>query len=284
MHKKSNKEKWNKVFFISVTEDQTHRKIRSIKASKVGLIATVSTAVVIVLMLAYALLALTPLRTTIPGYPSAAFRKAAVENAIKIDSLQNAMERWKLYSSNLSKVLSGKMEVDRESVAKGQISEYLSNKSKEELLQKDSLLREKVQKEEQFGVTANKERDLPVTGIHFFTPISGVISNGFDLAVHPFVDITAPVGTIICSALAGTVVSSGWEADGGYTVIIQHQSDIVSCYKHNQKLLVKAGDKVKAGTAIALLGESGSLEKGNHLHFELWIKGEAVDPTQYISF
>ncbi|MBR1678594.1 MAG: M23 family metallopeptidase [Bacteroidales bacterium] len=58
----------------------------------------------------------------------------------------------------------------------------------------------------------------------------------------------------------------------------------MSFYKHNEKLLHKTGDKVKAGTPVALVGNSGSLTTGDHLHFELWYAGEAVDPAQYISF
>ena len=60
--------------------------------------------------------------------------------------------------------------------------------------------------------------------------------------------------------------------------------DIISVYKHNQKLLKKTGDKVSAGASIALVGNTGSLTTGDHLHFELWYKGDAVDPTEYISF
>jgi murein DD-endopeptidase MepM/ murein hydrolase activator NlpD len=60
----------------------------------------------------------------------------------------------------------------------------------------------------------------------------------------------------------------------------------MSCYKHNQKLLRKGGDKVSAGTPIALVGNTGTdkLHKEDHLHFELWYEGEAVDPTKYCKF
>ena len=60
--------------------------------------------------------------------------------------------------------------------------------------------------------------------------------------------------------------------------------DLLSIYKHNQKLLHKTGDAVKAGTPVAMLASSSSLTKGDHLHFELWYKGTAVDPVRYIKF
>ena len=102
--------------------------------------------------------------------------------------------------------------------------------------------------------------------------------------MHPFIDITAPAGSVVKAVLDGTVISSGWSSDTGHTIQLQHTDDIISIYKHNEKLLKKTGDKVKAGTAIALVGNSGDLSTGTHLHFELWHKGEAIDPLKYIKF
>ena len=97
----------NKVYRLTVTEDGTERSIRSYRFTKLGLILSGITAFVVVVGGLYALIALTPLRTTIPGYPDAHFRREAVENAIKIDSLESAITRWKLWSENLTRVLSG---------------------------------------------------------------------------------------------------------------------------------------------------------------------------------
>jgi murein DD-endopeptidase MepM/ murein hydrolase activator NlpD len=55
-------------------------------------------------------------------------------------------------------------------------------------------------------------------------------------------------------------------------------------YKHNSVLLKPTGESVKAGEAIALIGNSGENTSGPHLHFELWYKGRAIDPTDYINF
>jgi murein DD-endopeptidase MepM/ murein hydrolase activator NlpD len=118
----------------------------------------------------------------------------------------------------------------------------------------------------------------------FFTPLKGVVSQGYDPAIHPYIDITATSGSVVKAVLDGTVIFSGWSDDAGHTIQIQHDGDIVSIYKHNEKLLKKTGDKVSAGTPIALVGNSGEMTTGAHLHFELWHKGETVDPTKHISF
>jgi murein DD-endopeptidase MepM/ murein hydrolase activator NlpD len=133
-----------------------------------------------------------------------------------------------------------------------------------------------VNREEQFGVTDREERMLPIEGLHFFTPLKGVVSEGFESVLHPFVHITAPANSVVMAALEGTVIFNDWNDESGYTMAIQHQGDLVTVYKDNQKLLRKTGDRVSAGTSIALAGD--------HLHFELWYKGEAVDPEKYIVF
>ena len=120
--------------------------------------------------------------------------------------------------------------------------------------------------------------------MHFFTPLKGVVSQGYDPLLHPYIDITAPANSVVMSVLDGTVINAGWSDDSGYTIQIQHSDDIVSIYKHNQKLLKKTGDKVTAGSPVALVGNTGALTTGDHLHFELWYRGEAVDPTKYINF
>jgi murein DD-endopeptidase MepM/ murein hydrolase activator NlpD len=153
-----------------------------------------------------------------------------------------------------------------------------------EIQKNDSLLREKVKEEEQFGISARTRRDLPIEGMHFFCPLKGVISQGYNPVTHPYIDITAPEGSVVKATLDGTVIYAGWSDDTGYTIQIQHEGDIVSIYRHNEKLLKRSGDKVTAGSPIALIGNTGELTTGDHLHFELWHKGEAVDPTRYINF
>lgn len=106
----------NKVYRISVVEDESHKMVRTYRFSRLGFILTVVTVFVVVLGGLYALIALTPLRTTIPGYPDAHFRRVAVENAIKIDSLESALMRWKLYSGNLSRVLAGDTTINIDSL------------------------------------------------------------------------------------------------------------------------------------------------------------------------
>ena len=129
----------------------------------------------------------------------------------------------------------------------------------------------------------NKARG--VSSIHFFTPMKGMISNSYDgLSGHYGVDVVGPKNERISAVLDGTVIFAEWTLNTGYVVQIQHGKDLVSIYKHNQELLKKPGEFVKAGEAIAILGNSGELTSGPHLHFELWHNGKALNPENYIKF
>lgn len=281
---KANKAPKVKNFRISLVNDSTHEQMWVRKFTRTGFIFAIIGGLLLLGVIFYCLLSFTPLRNTIPGYPSAQTKRDAVQNAIKIDSLESIVARWDLYTQNLERVINGQEPVRIDSIILANQQERLSVLDAETLAGKDSLLRQTVQEEEKFSISNNDTRQLPIEGIHFFSPLSGVVSQGYDPLLHPYIDITAPTGSVVLSVLDGTVIFAGWNDETGYTIQIQHSNDIVSIYKHNQRLLKKAGDKVTAGAPIALLGNTGTLSTGDHLHFELWYKGEAVDPTKYISF
>jgi len=281
---KTKKENKVKDFRVSVVDDASHRQIWERKFTRGSFIAAIISTLVILALIAYCLLAFTPLRTTIPGYPNAQTKRDAIQNALKIDSLENIISRWELYSINLGRIVDGEEPYRIDSTILASQEGRLSGLEEEYLAGKDSLLRQTVMQEEQFSISGGEGRRLTIEGMHFFTPLSGVVSQGFDPVLHPYIDITAPAGSVVLSILDGTVIFAGWNDESGYTIQIQHANDIVSIYKHNQKLLKKTGDKVSAGASIALVGNTGSLTTGDHLHFELWYKGDAVDPTKYISF
>ncbi|MDH3652414.1 MAG: M23 family metallopeptidase, partial [Saprospiraceae bacterium] len=125
----------------------------------------------------------------------------------------------------------------------------------------------------------------PVTQLHLVPPVSGSISLGFDPHKnHLGVDINAPVNTAIKSIQDGYIISAGWTLETGNTIGIQHENNMISFYKHNSALLKKTNSFVRAGEAVAIIGNTGTLSTGPHLHFELWLNGKPTDPTRYINF
>ena len=82
----------------------------------------------------------------------------------------------------------------------------------------------------------------------------------------------------------GVVVIGHWTSETGYVIGVQHSNGVFSLYKHNSILFKSVGEYVKSGEVLAVIGNSGELSSGPHLHFELWHKGIAVNPENYISF
>ena len=279
-----NKVKKTRNFRLTLVDDKTHKHLWSAHFTKVGFIVAIISALVMLSAAVFCVVAYTPVRTFIPGYPDAHSKRAAIQNAIRIDSLENVIYRWELYSENLRRVVEGQEPLKIDSLINAAQASRTATADAADLLSKDSLLREVVREEEEFGISARNKRDLPIEGLHFFTPLKGVVSQGYDANIHPYIDITAPAGSVVKATLDGTVIFSGWSEEAGNTIQIQHESDIISIYKHNEKLLKKVGEKVTAGAPIALVGNTGDISTGAHLHFELWHKGETVDPTLFIKF
>jgi murein DD-endopeptidase MepM/ murein hydrolase activator NlpD len=100
--------------------------------------------------------------------------------------------------------------------------------------------------------------------------------------LHTGIDIAARSGTNILAANAGTVISAGWNNGYGYMVMVDHGGGIVTLYAHSSKLLVRKGNVVARGQAIAKVGSTG-MSTGPHLHFEVRVNGIYKNPLDYVS-
>lgn len=279
--------KKNRSYRLMLQDTLSHERLWSLRFNHRTMVAALVSGGILVAVIFFLFVAYTPLRLLIPGYPSASSRRQAVQNALRIDSLETKILQWELYSENLRRIVSGAEPFKLDSVALAGTVVSGGKVDSAFLAYRDSLLRADVSAQEQFGVddeSALRRRNLPIEAQLFYAPVKGVVLEGFDLAVHPWIDVTAPAGSMVMAVLDGTVVYTGWEEESGYVLAIQHTGDILSIYRHNEKLLRKAGDAVKAGAPIGVLAPSLSLTKGDHLHFELWYEGAAVDPVQYIKF
>ena len=113
---------------------------------------------------------------------------------------------------------------------------------------------------------------------------SGVVSSFYDPSKSHFgIDITCREEEPIKSVLDGTVLMSSWTKDSGYVISIIHPNNLISVYKHNSKVFVEPGQIVKTGDVISIIGNTGELSTGPHLHFELWLNGKSINPSEFIS-
>lgn len=233
------------------------------------------------------LIAFTPLREFIPGYADVKTKRLATTSALRVDSLSTALEQNKKYIENLRVILSGGIVDSNDSLLNKAVSSKtntrIGNTSKE-----DSILRAEVEAEERYNLTLQSKENRPnaLRNVLFYAPIKGVVTSTYDPSIrHYGVDIVSShEDAAVKSVLEGSVIQATWTSDEGYVIFVQHRYNIVSVYKHNSVLLKKTGDKIKAGEAIAIVGNSGELTTGPHLHFELWHNGTPINPTDFVVF
>jgi murein DD-endopeptidase MepM/ murein hydrolase activator NlpD len=141
----------------------------------------------------------------------------------------------------------------------------------------------RVEKEDQSSINLNSK--IRNEQFLFFPPLEGFISDSFNLQTNHYgIDLVAKTGAKIKSIGEGTVIVSDWNPQTGYVLGIQHSENFISFYKHCSVLLKNVGDIITTGENIAIIGNSGELSSGPHLHLELWKSGTPLDPSLYISF
>ncbi len=226
------------------------------------------------------LIAYTPLREYIPGYPSSKLKKQVYELSVKLDSSERKLRMWEKYMNSLRMALSGDVKPE-ELAGVGDTSRIVSVDTLDLLpSREDSLLREEVRSKEAFRV-AVKGGNNP----RFIPPARGKLSRRFDKeAGHYGVDIVVPQNTPVKAVAPGRVIFAAWTPDDGNVIILMHPDNYLSVYKHNSRLLKKKGDQVAAGEVISRAGNTGERTTGPHLHFELWHNGHALDPEMYLNF
>ena len=271
---------------FSIFNDASHEEIFFFRSNGGAVILGVTLGIILFLGAIIVSISYTPLKQLIPGYPNAQTRMAIVENAIKVDSLEREVKMLEFQLNNIRLVINGEEPISFADISSAsQLDSAYSASLTVNPSRNDSLLRAQVIQQEQFNIRTENRAIQQLEGLHMFPPVKGIISDGYNPATgHPYIDIAAPANSVVSSILDGAVIMATYVRDTGHTIQIQHDNNLISIYKHCEKLLKKAGDKVSAGTAIALVGNTGDLSYGNHLHFELWHNGVPVDPTLYIKF
>jgi len=268
---------------LIIYNDSTIQTVWSIKLTPIKVLSIGGLGAVLLVLLTTIIIAYTPLRESIPGYPSAKVRHQIILNYMLVDSLENEIQTRDNYMDKIKTLFQGEVPLD-EAPPVDSAMKFMQVKFKNinvDSVFKDKLLEEK----ESLSIPTNPKRSIKIAHIHFYNPIRGVIATKFNTKTrHLAVDVVGNPNSQILSVLDGTVIFAGWTMDTGFSVYVQHENNLVSAYKHNGELLKTVGDKVKAGEVIATMGSSGELNVGPHLHFELWYNGIAIDPQTYIDF
>jgi len=232
----------------------------------------------------FIIISYSPLKEYIPGYDSSHIRKSAIENLFTTDSLIDLYEKNLQYLNSVRNVLIGE-NLDESFFSFNKLEkDSLKNKINGliKVNKADSLLRRVVDQEDKYNF--DKKASLNLKGF-LNSPAKGPISQAFNLSEeHYAVDIVLEEKSPIKSIADGIVILAEWTAQTGHVIIVKHNYGFLSVYKHNSSLNKRQGEFVSSGEVIANSGNTGKYSTGGHLHFELWLEGYPMDPTNFLNF
>ena len=215
----------------------------------------ISSLFVIFFILFYLLIAYTPVRKLIPGYASIEDNVYVMRLNKSLNELEEKLEAQDLYNESLRRMLTRSL---------GDNTDELIKRSNN-------------------GFIMNIQSGGEIADNAYVSPLRGKVNRKIDFKNgHYGIDIGGLSESAIRAMDEGNVIFADWSTATGYTIILQHRNGLISIYKHNASLLRDIGEFVDKGEAIAVLGNSGSLSTGPHLHFEVWRSGVPIDPLEII--
>lgn len=277
---------WHRIRFkykLSFFNEGTLEEVWSFRLSRLSAFAMLALFAFLLIAFTALIIIKTPIRNYLPGYLDVEVRKEIMQNTLRADSLERMLQIHKLYLDNVAGILSGTMSVDSirniDSLARTQ-ADFEIPRSKQET----EYVKE-FEEAEKYNLAVLDPNPVPTDGVFFYKPVNGIVSSHYEADARHFgVDLVAAPKESVLATLDGTVTFAGFDPNSGNVIQVQHKNGFLSIYKHNELLLKEIGDRVVAGEAIALVGNTGKLSTGPHLHFELWYKGNPVNPEEYIAF
>ena len=221
-----------------------------------------------------------------PKYAQMENNQRLDELATKVDSLALEVERKDKFITNFQRVLSGDTSnVEGPAEIIQNENQTVSKPANLQVAAADSAFRKNFEGSDLSVVPLTNVKYHELQETFFFSPLTGFISDHYDVKKGHFgIDVVAKNNEPVKCIANGTVIFSSWTQDSGYVIMIQHRGNLTSVYKHNAELLKKVGTFVPAGEIISIVGNSGELTNGPHLHLELWYNGNSLNPEEFVTF
>jgi len=221
-----------------------------------------------------------------PKHEQMVLNQQLFELAQKVDSLALEVDRKDQFIASFQRVLSGDTSnfKDPAKALKGEV-QPVTKPADLQATPIDSAFRREYEKSDQSVIALTNVKYHALEETFFYSPLAGFVSDRYDAKKnHLGVDIVAKLNEPVKCIADGTVIFSSWTQDSGYVIMVQHRGNLISSYKHNAQLLKKVGTFVNGGDIISIVGNSGELTNGPHLHFELWYNGNSLNPEEFVTF
>lgn len=258
-------------------------KLLGFNVSPIGLIVSLALSLLIVVGVLYLIIVFTPVGEYLPGHVNEKAREKLIQEVLRVDSLKNEIDKQDRYLANIKAIMAG---VEIDSILP---PDTLTTKEGYPIRagEKEIKFANEFEQKEKYNLTSQASTVGALQELHLFRPTRGMIVKRFDANLrHYGVDVAENPGESVLAILDGTVIMSDYTANDGYMLVIQHKQNLTSVYRNCSTLLKKTGDQVIGGEVIATLGEATHEEqpKKPYLHFELWHRGEPLNPEIYIAF
>jgi murein DD-endopeptidase MepM/ murein hydrolase activator NlpD len=221
-----------------------------------------------------------------PKYEQMVLNQQLYGLALKVDSLADEVDRKDRFIANFQRVLSGDTTAYKNPAQIiGEETQPINKPTALSIDPTDSAFRKDFEKSDLSLITLTNIKNRELQETFFFSPINGFISDRYNVRKGHFgVDIVSKTNEPVKCIADGTVIFSDWTQNEGYVLMIQHSANLISVYKHNAELYKKLGTFVNAGEIISIVGNSGEMTNGPHLHFELWYNGNSLNPEEFVTF
>lgn len=261
---------------LVVMNDATFEEKLSVRFSKNRLINWSLAGLFILFILFFLFISFTPVKQLIPGYASIENNIYVIKMKTYVDDLERQIDLQEKYNKTLRKLLIGQGDsilLSKDMSMTSSKKDTSNSKNYDEIYAPGN------------NISRRLDPKKSPANYYFIPPLDGKVNNKIDFQTgHYGVDIAGIENAPIKAIMEGIVVFADYTTETGYTIALQHPNDMLSIYKHNNKLLKNIGNFVANGEAIAIVGNTGTQTDGPHLHFELWYKSTPLNPEDYILF
>ena len=273
-------------FRVTIKREETFEVAGVFSINIANLVALAIGLVIILGLFTFAIIATTPIKTYLPGYNNTQLDDRAEVQRLnrRLREIEDALTANEVYTSNIQRVLVGDVS-GYDKTAEAYLPTNPDSARPVERIPEDDALRDEVAVGRTRRSQTVVETGIPLDQVHLANPVDGTLSSPFDPTQRHFgVDVVAPANAPVMSMLDGYIVDAGYSLETGNVIVVQHPGNLLSFYKHNASLLKSTGDFVRAGEAIAIIGNTGTHTDGPHVHIELWHRGQPIDPARYVRF
>lgn len=288
MARKRKRESLRQKFRVSIINEETYDEVRWWRLSLINILIFMFVVFTLVGGGTAAIIVFTPIKQYIPGFPSVEMQESIARSTILADSLEYKINLYGRYLNSIGVILEGDLPDDM--FAEEDTSETHPTFMERIVLEPseaDSLFRADIEQREKYNLQVFNDEGVDEADdeLLLYKPLNGVVTSQFNPEEeHWGIDLAAAPNEKVMAVADGTVIFAEWSLVTGYVIQVQHSNNLMSVYKHNSTLLKEPGNKVKSGEAIAIVGNTGELSTGPHLHLELWKDGNAIDPENHIVF